>query len=89
VRRHSAARTLPDAQRDRNQDLGGAATGADQLGTVLMSVGAGRNLEQHLAVADSAAHVTFLHGFLLFAVALGQRLQRELPGCHFDAATDG
>jgi hypothetical protein len=79
LRRHPAARALPDAQRDWDQHLGGAAAGADQLRAVLMSVGAGRHLEQHLAVADDATHVTFSHGFLLFAVALADASSGNYP----------
>jgi hypothetical protein len=70
LRCHPAAGTPPDAQRDGNQDFCGTAAGADQLGTILVPVRAWRHLEQHLAVADGAAHIAFSHGFLLFAVAL-------------------
>jgi hypothetical protein len=79
MRCHSAAGTLPHAQRDRDQHLGGAATRADQLGTVVMPVWTGRHLEQHFAVADGATHVTFFHGFLLFAVALANASSGNYP----------
>jgi hypothetical protein len=44
-----------------------------------MPVGTGRHLEQHLAVADGATHVTFVHGFLLFAVALANASSGNYP----------
>src|SRR4051794_2630162 len=63
---HAAATgALPVAQGDRYQHLGGAAAGADQLGALVVPVGAGRHLEEHVAVADDAAQFAFVHGWLL------------------------
>ena len=68
-------------------DLGGAAAGADQLGAVVVAVGAGRHLEQHVAVADDAAQFAFRHGWLLSSAGrwnypnVIQTLPRNRPAC--------
>jgi hypothetical protein len=51
----ASGRSLPDPQRDGHQYLGGAAAGADQLGALVVPVGAWWDLEKHLAVAEDAA----------------------------------
>jgi hypothetical protein len=55
----------PDVDDYGGDYLGHAAAGADQLGAVVVAVGAGRHLEQHVAVADGAAQFAFRHGWLL------------------------
>jgi hypothetical protein len=72
-----AAGAVAQAQGEREEELGGAAPGADQLGTVLvMPVPAGRHLEHHVAVADDAPLFSFFHGWLLF---VGRWMTRSFP----------
>ncbi|GIM94240.1 hypothetical protein Ato02nite_060330 [Paractinoplanes toevensis] len=71
----------PQVDDDGGYYLGGSAAGADQLGALVVVVGARGDLEHHVAVADYAAEFAFRHGWLLSSA------EAELPECDSDAAT--